>query len=219
MNVRRSMRRARVAALGVIDPLYRRVRASRAAVVLDSAPLRRLRHRVVPGMGVGDVLDVLEVLDRARVPCWLVGGWGVDALLGTQTRKHPDLDLAVDRRFLDRALEALKGDGFTIRQRETLGNWMPRMITLRDERRRWIEVVAVDVPGPPPGEDSRPERMRFRYAHDSITTGSLDGHVVRCLAASVQLLFHSGYPPRDTDRRDVRLLTERFGLPTPDGLR
>jgi lincosamide nucleotidyltransferase A/C/D/E len=213
------MRRARVAGLGIIDPLYRRVKASRAAAVLDIAPLRLLRYRMVPGMGAGDVLDVLEVLDGAGVPCWLVGGWGVDALLGIQTRKHPDLDLAIERPYLEPALEALQSDGFTIRQRETLPNWMPTMIVLRDERRRWIELVVVDVPAPSPGEDSRPEDMRFRYADDSITTGSLDGHVVRCLAASVQLLFHSGYPARDTDRHDVRLLTERFGLPTPDGLR
>ena len=217
MDARSSMRRARVAGLGIIDPLYRRVKASRATAVLDSAPLRWLRHRMVPGMGVGEVLDVVEVLDRAGVPCWLVGGWGVDALLGTQTRKHPDLDLAVERFYLEPALQALQGDGFTVRQRESLPNWMPTMIVLRDERRRWIELMVVDVSAPSPGEDSRPEDMRFRFVDDSFTTGSLDGHAVRCLAPSVQLLFHSGYPARDTDRHDVRLLTARFGLPTPDG--
>lgn len=215
MSPRSWMRRARVAGLGIIDPLYRRAKASRAAIVLDTAPLRWLRYRMVPGMGVGEVLGVLEVLDRAGVPCWLVGGWGVDALLGAQTRKHPDLDLAVERPYLEPALQALQGDGFTIRQRETLPNWMPTMIVLRDERRRWIELMAVDVCSP--GKDSRPEDMRFRYADDSFTTGSLDGHAVRCLAPSVQLLFHSGYPARDTDRHDVRLLTARFGLPTPEG--
>jgi len=219
VDARSSMRRARVAGLSVIDPLYRRVKASRAAAVLDIKPLRWLRYRMVPGMGVGEVLGVLDVLDKAGVPCWLVGGWGVDALLGAQTRKHPDLDLAVERRYVEPALEALQGDGFTVRQRESLPNWLPTMIVLRDERRRWIELMVVDVPAPSAGEDSRPEAMRFRYADDSITTGSLDGHVVRCLAAPVQLLFHSGYRARDTDRHDVRLLTERFGLPTPDGLR
>jgi lincosamide nucleotidyltransferase A/C/D/E len=217
VDARSFMRRARVAGLGIIDPLYRRVKASRAAAVLDSAPLSRLRHRVVPGMGVREVLDVLAVLDRAGVPCWLVGGWGVDALLGTQTRKHPDVDLAIEGSYLEPALQALQGDGFTVRQRESLPNWMPTMIVLRDERRRWIELMVVDVSAPSPGEDSRPEDMRFRYVDDSFTTGSLDGHVVRCLAPSVQLLFHSGYPARDTDRHDVRLLTARFGLPTPDG--
>jgi lincosamide nucleotidyltransferase A/C/D/E len=94
---------------------------------------------------------------------------------------------------------------------------MPTMIVLRDGRRRWIELMVVDVSAPSPGEDSRPEDMRFRYVDDAFTTGSLDGHLVRCLAPSVQLLFHSGYPARDTDRHDVRLLTARFGLPTPDG--
>jgi hypothetical protein len=40
-----------------------------------------------------EVVDVLERLDRAGVPVWLDGGWGVDALVGRQTRPHRDLDL------------------------------------------------------------------------------------------------------------------------------
>src|SRR6266576_1138288 len=41
------------------------------------------------------VLDLLDCLDELGIPVWLDGGWGVDALLGTQTRSHDDLDLLV----------------------------------------------------------------------------------------------------------------------------
>jgi lincosamide nucleotidyltransferase A/C/D/E len=44
-----------------------------------------------------DVLEVLDILDADGVMHWLDGGWGVDALLGVQTRPHADLDLAVPR--------------------------------------------------------------------------------------------------------------------------
>lgn len=213
--VRRRVRRARVAALALIDPLYRRLKHSAAARVLETAPLRWLRYRLVPGMGVTEVLEVLGALNRAGVPCWLVGGWGVDALIGHQTRKHPDVDLAVERSNMHDALTALEGAGFAVVQRETLPAWMSTMIQLRDGRRRWIELMVVEVPAPAAGQDGRPTAMRFSYGQDSFTMGTLDGHAVPCLAAAVQVLFHTGYPPRDSDRHDVRLLTERFGLPVP----
>ena len=44
-----------------------------------------------------DLLAVLGQLDRAGVVIWLDGGWGVDALLGRQSRPHQDLDLVIDR--------------------------------------------------------------------------------------------------------------------------
>jgi len=211
-----AVRAARIAGLALVDPLYRRVKRSRAAALLDAPLLRRLRYRVVPGMGPREVLDVIEILERGGAPAWLVGGWGVDALVGRQTRKHPDVDVAVERRDLDQALESLEAAGFAVVQREILPNWMPTMIVLRDAKRRWIELMVVDVPGPPPEDDGRPEGMRFRYTDASFTTGSLNGRRVRCLAAGTQLLFHTGYPPRDSDRHDVSLLTRTFALPTPD---
>lgn len=43
-----------------------------------------------------DVLNVIKVLEAANLRVWLDGGWGVDALLGTQTRAHEDMDLVVE---------------------------------------------------------------------------------------------------------------------------
>jgi hypothetical protein len=38
---------------------------------------------------------VLDRLDRAGLWYCIEGGWGVDALLGEQTREHGDVDLGV----------------------------------------------------------------------------------------------------------------------------
>jgi lincosamide nucleotidyltransferase A/C/D/E len=62
-------------------------------------------------MGVGDVLAVLEQLEAARVQSWLDGGWGVDALLHTQTRQHDDLDLVIARADESQAVTALAALG------------------------------------------------------------------------------------------------------------
>ena len=46
-------------------------------------------------MTSNDVLEILNVLNAANIPVWLDGGWGIDALIGKQTRQHDDLDVVV----------------------------------------------------------------------------------------------------------------------------
>src|SRR5215471_15172124 len=41
------------------------------------------------------VLALMNALDAATVSAWVAGGWGVDALIGHQTRRHYDLELVV----------------------------------------------------------------------------------------------------------------------------
>jgi Aminoglycoside-2''-adenylyltransferase len=59
-----------------------------------------------------DVLEVLDRLESAGIVVWLDGGWGVDALIGRQTRPHSDLDLAIARDDLVQAEVLLAGAGF-----------------------------------------------------------------------------------------------------------
>jgi len=217
VNAQQYVHQARLVALAIFDPLYRRMKYSSVSVVLDTAPVRWLRSWITPGMAPTDVLRVIDTLTCGGVPCWLVGGWGVDALLGGPTRKHVDVDVAIDGSDEERALLALQRDGFAVVKRYILPAWMPRLIVLRDSRRRWIDLMLVDVPAPGPSEETRPPSMQLRYADDSFADGMLDGRVVRCFSPQVQLLFHTGYPARRSDRHDVQLLTAHFGQPAPEG--
>lgn len=68
--------------------------------------------------------DVMEVLDRLRsagVRFWVDGGWGVDALLGEQTREHEDLDLVVEREVCERAATVLGRLGLLTMPRNSRG--------------------------------------------------------------------------------------------------
>ena len=47
-----------------------------------------------------DVCEILEMLSEASVKVFLDGGWGVDALIGRETRIHNDIDLFVEERLL-----------------------------------------------------------------------------------------------------------------------
>ena len=61
---------------------------------------------------MGDVLSVLRLADGAGARLWIDGGWGVDTLLGGQTREHGDLDVAIEARYLSAFRDALSGHGF-----------------------------------------------------------------------------------------------------------
>jgi hypothetical protein len=75
-------------------------------------PSVRGRNAAAAMMGPAEVIEVLEVLGAAEIPVWLDGGWGIDALVGEQTRAHDDLDLVVARPDCARAQDALAPLGF-----------------------------------------------------------------------------------------------------------
>ena len=58
----------------------------------------------------------------------------------------------------------------------------------------------------------------YRYPPEGfLAEGNVAGHTLPCLTAEVQIECHTGYEPTETDRHDVALLAERFGLPLPRG--
>ena len=65
-------------------------------------------------MGAAEVHAVLDALTAAGCRVWLGGGWGVDALVGHQTRAHRDLDLAIAADDERAALAALGELGYVI---------------------------------------------------------------------------------------------------------
>jgi len=62
-----------------------------------------------------DVLEILAVLRKAGADVWLGGGWGIDALVGKQTRPHRDLDLMHRHEQEPTVIAALAKAGFTDR--------------------------------------------------------------------------------------------------------
>jgi len=75
-------------------------------------------------MTAEDVLEIIDWLEQQGVEVWLNGGWGVDALLGRQTREHQDLDLTIsakDRGAYSLAMQAL---GFGTYRTDNDFNWV-----------------------------------------------------------------------------------------------
>jgi lincosamide nucleotidyltransferase A/C/D/E len=159
-------------------------------------------------MTEADVLAVLETLDGAGIESWLDGGWGVDALLGEQTRPHEDVDLVLRVSDVAPMREALTGDGFELNRGDPESNFV-----LRDGAGREIDVHPVRFDEAGNGVYRMENGEDWIYPTEGFTgRGRIGGREVVCLSADVQMLGHTGgYEPHWTDFHDMRLLNERFG--------
>ncbi|SEL86726.1 nucleotidyltransferase domain-containing protein [Streptacidiphilus jiangxiensis] len=162
-------------------------------------------------MRVEDVLALYTDLDAAGVPVRIDGGWCVDALLGRETRPHPDLDLAVPREHVSALVALLSTQGFA--PRGEVGATESNFV-LDDGRGRAVDVhvFAFDADGA--------HVWGVAYPAASLTgTGVLAGQEVRCIAPEWMFRFKTAYPPAPKDRGDVRALAERFGYEIPQSHR
>ncbi len=162
-------------------------------------------------MPPSDVLAAMEELAAAGIPVWLDGGWGVDALLGEQTREHADLDLVIALDAAGAVHEALKPLGYEIDADER-----PTRVMMAAPGGRQVDLHAVVFDSEGGGVQQLPGGRSYRYPPEGFSSeGIIEGKALPCLSPEVQIECHLGYEPGETDRRDVLLLAERFGLAVP----
>jgi lincosamide nucleotidyltransferase A/C/D/E len=152
-------------------------------------------------MSALEVIHVLEVLENSGCRVWVAGGWGVDALVGNQTRAHRDLDLALDMVGESAAIETLSRSGYGI---ET--DWRPVRIELAAPGDRWVDLHPVVFGTDGDGAQADVDGGSFAYPKGCFATGVVAGQLVPCLSIEQQFRFHAGYEPRDVDLADLRLL-------------
>jgi lincosamide nucleotidyltransferase A/C/D/E len=165
-------------------------------------------------MDAAALLRVLERLEGGGIDVWLDGGWGVDALLGRETREHDDLDLVVELRDLARVVELLAELGY-----ELVAGSAPGSMVLVDREGRQVDVhpVALDAEGG--GVYEMDDGASWVYPAEGFSgRGTVNGRPVRCLSPEVQVLVHAGYELTDKDYRELYLLRERFGVEIPADL-
>jgi lincosamide nucleotidyltransferase A/C/D/E len=161
-------------------------------------------------MTQADLLAILDRIDGAGIDTWLDGGWGVDALLGAQSRPHKDVDLVVQVIDVPAMREALARDGFVLDRGEPESNFV-----LRDPKGHEIDVHPVRFNAGGDGVYRMEDGDDWIYPADGFTgRGRIGERDVKCLTADVQMLGHAGgYEPHWTDFHDMRLLNSRFGTP------
>lgn len=143
-----------------------------------------------------DVLELLGVLDELEVGWWLLGGWGVDALVGRQTRPHRDLDVAVPLADLPRIEARLPSF------RRTNPEEHPGFALLEDVCGRRFDLLLLTG-----------DRQQLagggvvQYPHEeTIATGTIGGRAVRCASAALQRRDRERPEASDADRADLATL-------------
>lgn len=160
-------------------------------------------------MTVADVHWYLDLFDRLGIGVWIDGGWGVDALLGEQTRPHQDLDIVVQEVDVPRLRSALVEAGHVDGPRDDTRAWN-FVMGEPGVRELDLHVVAFDesgngVYGPPENGDVVP-------ASTFGGVGEIGGRAVRCMTADYQVGSHTGYTLAPKDIADVLALRDRFGV-------
>ncbi|WP_229669803.1 nucleotidyltransferase domain-containing protein [Microlunatus endophyticus] len=151
-------------------------------------------------MAASGVLAVLSALRAAGVTAWGDGGWGIDALLGTTTREHSDLDLVVLMPELSSVRATLSDIGFGI----VLRDWLPAALAVADQASNEVDLHPISPDGIGGGHQELPDGGRFYYPRPVV--GEIDGVVVDCVDATTQVLAHQGYTPTEKDLADLLLL-------------
>jgi lincosamide nucleotidyltransferase A/C/D/E len=162
-------------------PVPRRLRAILSRIVYQNPPMPRT-----------NVLRILRELDDAEVEPIVMGGWGIDALVGEEQRLHRDLDLIVDHGSLDTVLARLDELGFE----EWFRNPSPvpfaehgiegDVVVMRDAAMRVVDI----------------HPMCLRELGASAAEGTIGGHRVSCVSAKLQVKAHTGN--RIRSRRERR---------------
>ena len=146
------------------------------------------------------VLELLALVTGADLDVWVDGGWGVDALVGRQTRVHDDLDLGVARPHLQLVIKVLGEVGYAVTDERFIQ--VTVQLTHPDGHR-------VDLHPSTPVTGGGTEQTDFdgnTYYITPPAPGRIAGQAVRCMPLEIQLHTHQGYNLRPKDHHDLDLL-------------
>lgn len=160
-------------------------------------------------MNEKDAVQIISDAEQHGIPVLLDGGWGVDALLGKQTREHSDVDLFIEACNGRKFITLLKQQGFKeIQQAYTT----PSHTVWQDEKGRIVDLHLYES-----GENGSFLFEGNSYPAKTFSSvGRIAGKTVRCIPPQEQIHFHSGYELDENDIHDVKLLCAHFGISVPE---
>jgi lincosamide nucleotidyltransferase A/C/D/E len=165
-----------------------------------------------PGMTSDAVLEFLGLMEASSLDVCLDGGWGVDALLGEQTREHGDLDVIVRVEDAPRLAAVAGAAGYARQPGGTEANFV-----LKTESGHAVDVHAIAFDGRGFGVFALPDGRKWPFPPSAFRGhGRIRGKEVRCLSPEAQAQCHAqGYTPDQADLQDMQLLQDRFGVVLP----
>ena len=158
-------------------------------------------------MTAEDAVEIIKLLEENGIEVYIDGGWGVDALLGGQTRKHDDLDIAIPHKYVPLLRELLEARGYMDVPRDDTRECN---FVLGDDKGHLVDVHSYTF------DENGNNIYGVAYEPSHFTgTGMINGYPVKCPPPSVMVEFHTGYDVDENDYRDTKALCERFDIPMP----
>ena len=155
-------------------------------------------------MTAADAVGIISLLEQSGIEVHVDGGWGVDALLGEQTRKHGGLDIALQHKFVAQMRELLEARGYKDVPRFNTSEWN---FVLGDDEGHLVDIHSYTF------DENGNNIFGVAYEPRHLTgTGVINGYIVKCIPPDVMVEFHTGYEMDDNDYHDVKALCEWFNL-------
>jgi lincosamide nucleotidyltransferase A/C/D/E len=170
-------------------------------------PSEHFEQKSAATMSGDVVIQLLQLFTRHNIDVIIDGGWGVDALLGEQTRAHGDLDIALEHKNVPKLRALLEAQGYKDVPRDDTRDCN---FVLGDNQGHEVDLHSYTF--------NAHGKLVFgiEYPVDSLTgIGSIQGYPVKCISAEWMVKFHSGYALDENDYHDVSALCERFTIPLP----
>jgi lincosamide nucleotidyltransferase A/C/D/E len=171
-----------------------------------------------------DVIRIYRRLSRHGIRVWLTGGWGIDALLGEQTRSHKDLDAIMLLDDVFRMSELMGRAGFTLKELWSENLWaidadenkIATAFVLQDTDDRQLDVHAMRLDDHGNGLPAWEAAEGFLIkGQDLAGVGIIARFRVRCITPERQMLLHTGYNLPEEQLLDLERLHEKFGVEYP----
>lgn len=152
-------------------------------------------------------LLIIDLLKELGISYWIEGGWGIDALIGKQTREHRDIDIDFDASAEVDLMEKLIDMGYQIETDER-----PTRVELFHPKHGYLDLHPFDLSEPGMMKQANPAGGWFELAADWFTESSFEGRSIPCVSVEGQRLFHSGYELREIDQSDLKNLNDAYPI-------
>jgi len=154
------------------------------------------------------VMALYNRIKENGITVWIDGGWGVDALLGRETRAHSDLDIAVHHKDNAKLRQLLENSGYREEKRFDSSEFM---YVMQNKAVGCVDIHAFAY------DETGKNIYGVEYPFGSLTgKGVIDEQEVNCTAPEFMLKFKTWYEPKGKDIHDVQALCEKFGFALPD---
>ena len=136
-------------------------------------------------MIASDAVEILKWLTENGIKVQVDGGWGVDALLGRQTRRHSDLDIVVQHKDVPVLRKLFESRGYRELPRDD--SWECNFV-LADDAGHEVDVHSCTF------DKNGNNIYGVPYPIDSLTgTGTIAAHRIDCIPPEWMVKFHTGY--------------------------